>query len=332
MHRRFEYSPLFRLRNSPARYVAAVALFALALILRFVADGGLPPGFPYITFFPAIVIATFFLGTGPGILCSALSGLAAWYFFIPPFHSFQLTSQSAIALLFFILIVAVDIFIIDRMFKFGHDLAQAQQQSLALAQQRDAMYSELQHRVGNNLTMVSSMLNMQGRYVQDPTAKMALSQAARRMGLIGDINRMFHDPAAGTSEINTASIRQLGEKVLIANAAEQRITLQADVQPVTLAHQEYLLVMLIVMECISNAIEHGYGNTGSGTIGITGHNQGSRYALSVTNAGKTLPAAFSLEKSNSIGLRLVKAFATQLGGEFAMDGGAETTARLSFPV
>ncbi|RZK86121.1 MAG: DUF4118 domain-containing protein [Methylobacterium sp.] len=63
---------------------AALTASALALGLRFALDDILPPGFPYLTFFPAVILTTFFFGLRPGITCATLSGFAAWYFFIPP--------------------------------------------------------------------------------------------------------------------------------------------------------------------------------------------------------------------------------------------------------
>ena len=59
--------------------LAAVAATGAALLLRMVLDPVLPPGFPYLTFFPAVVLTAFFFGLRPGIICAVLSGLAAWY-------------------------------------------------------------------------------------------------------------------------------------------------------------------------------------------------------------------------------------------------------------
>ena len=69
-----------------------------ALLLRVALDSVLPPGFPYLTFFPAFILTAFFFGLRPGIICAGLSGLAAWYIVIPPFFSFDLSPPTTIAL------------------------------------------------------------------------------------------------------------------------------------------------------------------------------------------------------------------------------------------
>jgi len=77
----------------------AGALFALWL--RFQIGDGLVDC-PFITFFPFVVLTAFLGGTGPGVLCAILSGLASWYFFVPPYNSFALEWQSGfIAMAFY---------------------------------------------------------------------------------------------------------------------------------------------------------------------------------------------------------------------------------------
>ncbi|MDH4440327.1 MAG: DUF4118 domain-containing protein, partial [Rhizobium sp.] len=61
-------------------YGASLAVFLVALALRARLDPLMPAGFPFLTFFPAVVICGFVFGVRQGILVSILSGLAAWFF------------------------------------------------------------------------------------------------------------------------------------------------------------------------------------------------------------------------------------------------------------
>src|SRR5690606_5536865 len=70
------------------RYGLAMALFVIALLLRFLlipVDGG----FPFITLYPATVAALYFLGIGPGVLVAAFSALVGCYVFLPPHWAFS---------------------------------------------------------------------------------------------------------------------------------------------------------------------------------------------------------------------------------------------------
>ena len=67
-----------------ARYIVAVALIGAALLLRYALRSWLGPNVPYLQFFPAILIAAWYGGRGPGVVATATASLAAMYFFLPP--------------------------------------------------------------------------------------------------------------------------------------------------------------------------------------------------------------------------------------------------------
>ena len=96
-------------RNNPALgLLATLAIFAVAWLLRVLVDSSLPSGFPYVTFFPAVIVTSFLFGWRMGILSAILCGLVAWYYFILPFNSFALDG-ARVALGFYVFVVATDL-------------------------------------------------------------------------------------------------------------------------------------------------------------------------------------------------------------------------------
>ena len=85
----------------------AVTAFLGAFALRYALDDWLPPGLPFLTFFPAIIVTAFFAGLWPTVLLTVLSALAAWYFFLLPLQSFELNSATVFALVFFAVVAAI---------------------------------------------------------------------------------------------------------------------------------------------------------------------------------------------------------------------------------
>jgi two-component system sensor kinase FixL len=65
-------------------YGVAVLLVAASLLTRWILSGWFAGNVPYLQFFPAILVAAWYGGLGPGILATVLSALAAMYFFLPP--------------------------------------------------------------------------------------------------------------------------------------------------------------------------------------------------------------------------------------------------------
>jgi two-component system, sensor histidine kinase PdtaS len=175
-----------------ARWVLALFLFLLAFLTRYFLEGILPPGFPYLTFFPAILIAAYFLGAAPGIAVGIAGGLAAWYFFIPPFNSFSLSGATVLALVFYLFVMTTEVALVALAQHALRALTAERQVTQRLAEQRALMFHELQHRVSNNLATVSGLMKLQRRLVSDEAAGIALDNSVRRIDLVARIMRNLH--------------------------------------------------------------------------------------------------------------------------------------------
>jgi PAS domain S-box-containing protein len=77
-------APISRKVLSLIRYSVAVCAVGGGLALRLALGSVLGSTVPYITFFPAVMLAAWFGGLGPGILAAALSLLTAYFFALEP--------------------------------------------------------------------------------------------------------------------------------------------------------------------------------------------------------------------------------------------------------
>lgn len=200
-------------KRSPVfRWAFALALFAVAFGLRLSVDSQLPPGFPFLTYFPAVIIATLVSGLWPGIVCAALGGLTSWYFFIAPVNSFELTPGAVLALVFYGFIVSVDILIIHAISVTTRTLIQQRQELALLAASKEKeniqlleqdvlqkqLSAELVHRLKNQLTLVQVIVNQTTRSTEDP-AQMAATLRGRIGVLAGAHDLLVHGVEGGTS-------------------------------------------------------------------------------------------------------------------------------------
>src|SRR5687768_12226431 len=77
-------------RNRPWLALAmALGIFVIAFLLRFFLGDTLQD-VPFITLFPAILLAALVGGLWAGVIVAILSGIAAWYLFLPAADSFDL--------------------------------------------------------------------------------------------------------------------------------------------------------------------------------------------------------------------------------------------------
>jgi two-component sensor histidine kinase len=183
-----------RVRASPVKaWSVAIGAFLVALYVRFLSDHLLPPGFPYLTFFPAVILTTFLAGLWPGAVTALACGIAAWYWFIPPFRNFELNPSVLVALSFYACVVIVDILLIQVMHKALDNLRDERRKSEALlieqqrllAEQRERerqqriLQRELSHRMKNTLAMVQAVVSQSLRNATD--TKLAAEHASARI-------------------------------------------------------------------------------------------------------------------------------------------------------
>lgn len=316
------------IRGKLAGYGFGVLAALVAWALRLMLNDWFPPGFPYLTFFPAVVVTAYFAGLRPAILCAVLSGAAAWYYFIPPYRTFEVTFPTSVALAFYAFVVVIDIFFIDGMRRALRQLEEERARYAALADSRDLLYRELHHRVSNNIQVVGSLLRLQAAGIADEDARHALNEAGGRIALIASIQRELHN-AVG----DPAPFRAFAEVVL--NEASQAAGAKVDLiigggdQP--LHPDQATPVTLVMLESFNNALENGFGQARAGRVRVDLDQSGETHVLTVRDDGAGPPDGFDSAHSKSLGLRIVRAMAQQLNGKFEMAReGTWTVCRLSY--
>lgn len=309
-------------------YGLAVGAWLAAFLLRAGLADWFPPGFPYLTFFPAVVVVAYFAGLRPAILTSVLSGLSAWWFWIGA-PGFDWSAATGVALGFFAFVVAVDIFFIVGMTSATRDLEEEVKRSTALAHSRDLLYRELQHRVSNNIQVVSALLKLEAGITSDTQAKRVLNEAATRTALIAKVQRGLSDADGRATPFDEVA-RDLCADALAAAAREDVVVDVRDGR-LTLTAEEATPVMLTMLECVNNALEHALPSR-AGRIEIGLSEVGQERVLEVRDDGQGLSAGFDLNKTRSLGLNIVRGLAGQLGGQFLIEPGHPgVRATLTYP-
>ncbi|EPR09929.1 histidine kinase [Sphingobium indicum IP26] len=320
------------LRRPWHAYFLTTCLCLTALAIRSAAEIILPIGYPFVSFFPAVILSSFLFGVRPGIYAGLLCGLLSWYFFIPPRMSLPFNMGVVLALGLYAAVVAVDIALIHFLQKANFNLAVERERSHALAENRELLFHELQHRVSNNLQVVAAMLSLQRRHVDHDLARRALDDASARLALVGRISRALYNPSGQGQNIR-AFLSTLTADVLEASGREDiALTIDAP-EDLILKPDIAVPFALIVTEAVSNAIEHGLPHRG-GSISVSLDVTDGAIALNVTDDGKGLSDDFDPGSSQSLGLRISNALAGQLNGRFSLQPAAKggATARLDLPV
>lgn len=311
-------------------YLLAVATSTLAFYVRHALDGVMPPGFPYLTFFPAVILTAFVAGLGPGLLCAVLCGLAAWWFFIPPI-GFAITGASALTLVFYAFIVGVDITLIHVMQQALKNLRAEQALTAKLYDQQRIMFQELQHRVANNMTFVASLLQLKQRGATAEAAQ-ALGEAQDRLITMSQVHRRLYDPTA--MEISVEECLDALCQDLVHAVGAENVTWEVRAPDVRIDTPRLVTLSLLVAEVVTNALKHAFKDGHGGRILVSLEPvAGERnVVLRVADDGPGFPTGdVDAPPSRSLGFGIMHSLAAQLGGTLEFPSGEGGVVRLSFP-
>jgi two-component sensor histidine kinase len=145
-------------------YAFALLCAVVATALRLVIDPYVT-GVQYVTFFPAVIIATVFGGLGAGLFCLLLSVGAVAYFLLPPRFSFYVEDLSDVAnTVLFILMTFSNVillagmrFAIERYRDLSHKLDQHEAALREREERLAVVVPELQHRTRNLISVVGAI-------------------------------------------------------------------------------------------------------------------------------------------------------------------------------
>ena len=232
-----------------------IAMFAAAFLVRSMIK---VDGFPFITFFPAVLAAGMLGGVGAGAICTVLGLVAARYYFTSP--SFYLglnTATSLVPVLLFALAAGVELLLIGLLNRAIDELWVARERSSTL-------FRELQHRVANNLQFVAALLHLQRKLPLSKDA--ALAGAHVRLEIMGRIHRKLYDPTNADRPV-TNFLRDLGND-LIQSTGATNVTLKVVDDPLKLSFEKLIPLALMVAEIVTNSLKHAFPGGRPGNITI----------------------------------------------------------------
>jgi PAS domain S-box-containing protein len=217
-----------------------------------------------------------------------------------------------------------------RIVELNRDLDRHVKELKQLLQEKSVLLREVQHRVKNNLQLISSLAYMQARQAGDNgtrEALLAMQGRVRSMSLVHE-SLCFSGVLA---EIDFSKyVQGLAQRLVQSYAAHPAaIRLHVDVD-VTLRLDEATPCGLIVNELLSNALKHAFPHSANGDIWITFHQDKSEFVLEVRDNGVGMPPGYSPEASNSLGLQVVADLAEQVNGTFSWANGGGSAFQVKF--
>ncbi len=192
--------------------------------------------------------------------------------------------------------------------------------------QRELLLKEIHHRVKNNLQVISALLEMQVSRTDDENVRAAIREGQNRVLSIAFIheNLYQHDDLKGV-EVGSflkeliSHIRQVFER------PECPVNITNLVPEIFIDIESATPLGLILNELLTNSYKYAFDGRNEGNIRIEIKDLGEgKFYFNYRDDGSGLPANFDFNRSNSLGLKLIRQLSRQLAGNivYRFDGGS----------
>ena len=209
----------------------------------------------------------------------------------------------------------------------------AEEQIRASLNEKEVLLKEINHRVKNNLQIISSLLSLQSQDIKDEEALRSFQVSQDRIRAMALVHEKLYqsDDLARIDfgEYIKSLATDLGSSYGLAN---RDIDLKIDVENILLGVDTAIPCGVIVNELVANSLKHAFPGDRSGEIIISFRESGGHYTMIFKDNGVGLPEDLDISRPPSLGLTIVKALAGQLRGTIGLsrDNGSEIS--ITFPV
>lgn len=206
--------------------------------------------------------------------------------------------------------------------------------------EKEILSREVQHRVKNNLQVISSLLNLQTAYIRDPDDADLFRQTQSRIKSMAKVYDAFQQSENLTRiNIHDYIMGVIQDLLQFYQIDASSIVLRWEGYHESFSLSQAIPCSLIVNELVTNALKHGlkHGESKSDdghlkselTIAIRRADQ--HLSITIGNDGASFPADIDIYHPLSLGLQLVNVLVSQLNGTLTLDKTRGTSFTVTFP-
>lgn len=201
--------------------------------------------------------------------------------------------------------------------------------------EKEVLLREVHHRVKNNLAVITSLLNMQAKRVDDLVVKASLEESRSRIAAMSLIHETLYQ-SDNLAEIPlkeyVGNVYKILQQVMMKSPGDVRFTMSGE--SINLTIDQAVPCGLVLNELITNSLKYGYPKGGKGTISLSAEIIKDHWVqLNYSDDGVGLPVDFSPNQKKKLGMRIVRLLVeNQLGGEFSWKTGPGARFTIRWPL
>jgi PAS domain S-box-containing protein len=195
---------------------------------------------------------------------------------------------------------------------------------------KDMLMKEVHHRVKNNLMIISSLLNLQSRNIEDEVTRDIFKDSQSRakcMALIHD--KLYR--SGDLKKIDMADyIQSLIKDIYQIYVLHGNIDVNTDLEKVMVDINTAIPLGLIINELLTNSFKYAYPEEKKGTVDVKFKKLGKeRYYLEISDQGVGLPPELDPKDCDTLGMQLIYNLTGQLKGTMEIDSSNGTDVKIN---
>ncbi len=248
------------------------------------------------------------------------------------------------------------------------ELALEERRLEALVRDKETLMRELEPRVKNSMTLISSLFSLESARLPDDATKQVFEDAQDRVRTISssyDLLSRSNDSESLDSAVQIQELLRLFSETWLGGGSD--IVIESRVESTRIPIKEAAAIGLIINELLTNAVKYTWParkpgppsprapsprpssprepsprapspreplapRGKGGRIVLDLHRVEGSIPIAVTDNGVGLPPGYDLERSDRLGLKLIQTLASQCGGSLSLSRGRGLCAKVVIPV
>ncbi|ESY89614.1 sensor histidine kinase [Mesorhizobium sp. LNHC229A00] len=193
--------------------------------------------------------------------------------------------------------------------------------------EKDTLLRELQHRVKNNLQMITALIRLETRNATEPDRK-RFERLAGRVDALAILYQTLSGEEHKEEVDLGVYLSQIASAVMSSHAVEGiRLDMKVDTYPVSI--NVAMPTGLVVNELLTNALKHAFRGRDSGTITLHSVVNGDGCRVVVADDGIGLPEGESWPKQGKLGALIAQSLTENAKAEFDVTSSADEGTRVT---
>ncbi len=186
--------------------------------------------------------------------------------------------------------------------------------------EKNLLIKEIHHRVKNNLSIVSSLLNLQSNKSKDDFHKKLFEECQSKVDSIASIHEMVYRTKSfaeiSTKAYYTKMLKSIGE---LHSNKDRKVKLNISIKDFLLKIEQALPLALLTNEVMTNIYKHAFENNKSAEINFSLKTKGKAMQLIISDNGKGFKN--KLNKLDTLGFDIIKGLAEKLNAVYSYGNG-----------